>query len=172
MNVERCISLHNEIVRHGWVGSGRSADSLASHSKPWFQVFGEEAEAERSALSPDLVQFLEQVQIPRVEEEGFYTEFFYWVQGLSHPEYMFEFEGMLWDYDYKNDKDEEGNGEEEEGEGEGDEEEEEIEEDQGDEEEEGIKEDQGDEEEEGNEGRRLVLYAAAHFDTGHIFGLM
>ena len=170
MNVERCISLHNEIVRHGWVGSGRSADTLASHSKSWFQVFGEEAEAERSALSPDLVQFLEQVQIPRVEEEGFYPEFFYWVQGLSHPEYMFEFEDMLWDYDYKNDKDEEGNGEEEEGEG--DEEEEEIEEDQGDEEGEGIEEDQGDEEEEGDEGRRLVLYAAAHFDTGHICGLM
>ncbi|KAI4605107.1 hypothetical protein J4E83_010843 [Alternaria metachromatica] len=114
MNVERCISLHNEIVRHGWVGSDRSPDTLASHSKSWFQVFGEEAEVERSALSPDLVQFLEQVQIPRVEEEGFYPEFFYWVQGLSHPEYMFEFEDMLWDYDYKNDKEEEGNGEEEE----------------------------------------------------------
>ncbi|KAI4643339.1 uncharacterized protein J4E79_011280 [Alternaria viburni] len=59
MNVERCISLHNEIVRHGWVGSGRSPDTLASHSKSWFEVFGDEAEVERSALSPDLVQFLE-----------------------------------------------------------------------------------------------------------------
>ncbi|KAI4614255.1 uncharacterized protein J4E87_009653 [Alternaria ethzedia] len=149
MNVERCISLHNEIVRHGWVGSGRSPDTLASHGKSWFQVFGEEAEAERSNLSPDLVQFLEQVQIPRVEEEGFYPEFFYWVQGLSHPEYMFEFEDMLWDYDYTNEQEKEGNGEEEE---------EGYEEGEGDEEEEGIEEDQGDEEEEGDKGRRLVLY--------------
>ena len=157
MNVERCISLHNEIVRHGWVGSGRSPDTLASHSKSWFEVFGDEAEAERSNLSPGLIQFLEQVQIPRVEEEGLYPEFFYWVQGLSHPEYMFEIEDMLWDYDYENDKEEEGKGDEDGG---------------GDEEEEGIEEDQGDEEEEGDEGRRLVLYAAAHFDTGHICGLM
>lgn len=133
MDVERCISLHNETVRHGWVGSGRSPDTLASHSKSWFEIYGEEAEAERSNLSPYLIQFLEQVQIPRVEEEGFYPEFFYWVQGLSHPEYMFEFEDMLSDYD--DDKGE-------------------------------------DEEEEGDEGRRLVLYAAGHFDTGHICGLM
>jgi len=148
MNVERCISLHNEIVRHGWVGSGRSPDTLASHSKSWFEVFGDEAEAERSNLSPNLIQFLEQIQIPRVEEEGFYPEFFYWVQGLSHPEYMFEFEDMFWDYDYKNDGDETH--------------EEEVEQEEGDE----------DEDETGDEGRRLVLYAAGHFDTGHICGLM
>ena len=148
MNVERCISLHNEIVRDGWVGSGRSPDTLASHSKSWFEVFGDEAEAERSNLSPNLIQFLEQIQIPRVEEEGFYPEFFYWVQGLSHPEYMFEFEDMFWDYDYKNDGDETH--------------EEEVEQEEGDE----------DEDEAGDEGRRLVLYAAGHFDTGHICGLM
>ena len=154
MNVERCISLHNEIVRHGWVGSGRSADTLASHSKSWFEVFGDEAEAERSNLSPGLIQFLEKIQIPRIEEEGFYPEFFYWVQGLSHPEYMFEFEDMLWDYDYTNDK-EEGNGEK-----------------KGNGEEEGNGDEEDIEEDEGDEGRRLVLYAAAHFDTGHICELM
>ncbi|KAI4950244.1 hypothetical protein J4E91_004900 [Alternaria rosae] len=101
MDVERCISLHNEIVRHGWVGSGRSPDTIASHSKSWFEIYGEEAEAERSNLSPYLIQF------PRVEKEGFYPEFFYWVQGLSHPEYMFEFEDMLSDYDDNKSEDEE-----------------------------------------------------------------
>ena len=63
---------------------------------------------------------------------------------------MFEFEDMLWDYDYKNDGDETH--------------EEDVEQEEGDEDE--------DEDEAGDEGRRLVLYAAGHFDTGHICGLM
>ncbi|CAN9232060.1 unnamed protein product [Alternaria alternata] len=68
MNVERCIELHNEIVQHGWVGSGRSPETLTSQSKSWFQLHGEKAEAARSDLSAELIQFLEQAQDPYAQE--------------------------------------------------------------------------------------------------------
>lgn len=133
MNVERCIFLHNKIVQHGWIGSGRSPESLAAQSKTWFEIHGEEAEAVRSDLSPDLVQFLEQAQIPYGTEGESCLDFFYWSGGLSDQEYMFEFEDFLWQYDYAENEHEKC---------------------------------------EGDERRRLVLYGAEHFRTGHICGLM
>lgn len=97
MNVERCIELHNEIVKHGWIGSGRDPETLNSQCKTWFELHGEEAETARSDLSPDLIQFLEQAQIPYGREGESCLEFFYWASGLSDPGYMFEFEEMLWE---------------------------------------------------------------------------
>ena len=89
MNVERCIELHNEIVQHGWVGSGRSPETLTSQSKSWFQLHGEKAEAARSDLSAELIQFLEQAQDPYAQESETCLSFFHWVSGLSGPSYMF-----------------------------------------------------------------------------------
>ncbi|KAF7675694.1 hypothetical protein GT037_006413 [Alternaria burnsii] len=116
MNVERCIELHNEIVQHGWIGSGRSPETLTSQSKSWFQLHGGKAEAARSDLSAELIQFLEQAQDP-----------------LSGPGYMFEFEDLLWPCDYEA---------------------------------------RTGEKQKDIRRRRLVLYQAGHFGTGHTCGLI
>ena len=80
MDVERCLALHNEILYYGWVGSGRSLGSLESTCKSWFETFGEEAEAVRSNLTPDLIRFLEHARfVNDPESELKDTFFFYWV---------------------------------------------------------------------------------------------
>lgn len=63
MNAERCIALHNETMHYGWVGSGRSPGSLESTCKTWFDTFGDEAEAVRSDLGPDLIKFLQHARV-------------------------------------------------------------------------------------------------------------
>jgi hypothetical protein len=88
MTVERCVVLHNEILQHGWIGSGRSPDQLAANCTHWFDYYGAKAEAVRPNLDPDLIIFLERALLPNVEE----FSFFYWVNSLAGPEYMFEFE--------------------------------------------------------------------------------
>jgi hypothetical protein len=92
MNVERCLALHDEILRLGWVGSGRSLESLESNCKTWFDMYGAEAEAFRSKLAPDLVEFLEHARIMCDAESGGDLFFFYWVQNLASPEFMIELE--------------------------------------------------------------------------------
>jgi hypothetical protein len=93
MDVERCIALHNEILRYGWVGSGRSPESLESGCRTWFDTFGEEAEAIRSDLAPDLIRFLEHARFIRDPESK--VNFFYWVQNLASPEYMLQMSDMF-----------------------------------------------------------------------------
>jgi hypothetical protein len=88
MDVERCVVLHNEILQHGWIGSGRSPDQLAANCTHWFDYYGAKAEAVRPSLDPDLIIFLERALLPNVEE----FSFFYWVNSLAGPDYMFEFE--------------------------------------------------------------------------------
>lgn len=56
MNVSRRIELHNEIVRLGWEGMGRSPDDF--HPQTWFEHHGQVAQNARGKLSPDLVAFL------------------------------------------------------------------------------------------------------------------
>ncbi|CAO2656576.1 Nn.00g053790.m01.CDS01 [Neocucurbitaria sp. VM-36] len=90
MNVERCIALHDEILRQGWVGSGRSPESLESTCKTWFDTFGDEADAVRSDLAPDLVKFLTHARVVYDPEFGVDLHFFYWVQNLASPDFMFE----------------------------------------------------------------------------------
>jgi hypothetical protein len=92
MNVERCIELHDEILRLGWVGSGRSLESLESTCKTWFDLHGDEAEAFRSKLAPDLIRFLEHARTMHDAKSGEDLFFFYWVQNVASPEFMFEME--------------------------------------------------------------------------------
>ena len=96
MNVDRCIALHNEILRHGWVSSGRRLESLDSTCKTWFDTFGDAAEAIRPQLSPDLVRFLEHARVIQDPETGADLCFFYWFKKLAGPESMFkQAEGWL-----------------------------------------------------------------------------
>lgn len=98
MNVERCIALHNEILKHGWIGSGRSAAQFEDGCKTWFEseAIHDQTEAVRAVLVPDVVRFLEHARIvcgPAVD-----LSFFFWVRGLAGPEFMFEFEELLVPY--------------------------------------------------------------------------
>ncbi|CAN9200651.1 unnamed protein product [Alternaria alternata] len=96
MNVDRCIALHNEILRHGWVSSGRRLESLDSTCKTWFDTFGDTAEAIRPQLSPDLVRFLEHARVIQDPETGADLCFFYWFKNLAGPKSMFkQAEGWL-----------------------------------------------------------------------------
>lgn len=91
MQVERCVALHNEILRHGWIGSGRNADTFETNCPSWFDYCGTHAEAVRNDLAPDLMEFLKQARIP-VLPSGSEFSFSYWVAGLAGPELMFESE--------------------------------------------------------------------------------
>lgn len=81
-DVERCIALHNEIVMHGWVGSGRDPANFTG--KNWFDRVGDPADRTRDRLSTPLTRFLEGALIT---DEPNYS-FFYYVYGLSYPEGM------------------------------------------------------------------------------------
>jgi hypothetical protein len=90
---ERCAALNNEIIRRGWIGSGRSLDTLETVN--WFQYYGQGAEDCRHFLLPDLVAFLEQAQM--IKNDNQFCLFFY-VTGLFGPDRMWEtFEWMVED---------------------------------------------------------------------------
>jgi hypothetical protein len=81
MNIERCVSLHNQILRIGWTGRGLDAASLG---QSWFDIYGSAATAVRDQLSPDLIAFLQQAWA--VDNDH---SFFYYVNGLHHPSSLF-----------------------------------------------------------------------------------
>jgi hypothetical protein len=81
MEVERCISLHNEILRIGLEGSGKDANALG---QSWFTRHGEHAADIRNRLSPELIAFLNGAQ--EVEDNH---SLFYFVAGLQDPSTMF-----------------------------------------------------------------------------------
>jgi hypothetical protein len=78
MNVTRCIELHNEIVRLGWEGMGRSPDDF--HPQTWFEHHGQAAQTARTSLSPDLVAFLQGAY-----EVTSSTNFHYYASALLYP---------------------------------------------------------------------------------------
>jgi hypothetical protein len=84
MEVDRCVELHNEIVRLGWEGLGRDASSRPPAT--WFEFYGAEAETVRGSLSDDVKAFLEQAH-----QVGEGQSLFYYVGALSHPSLIFDF---------------------------------------------------------------------------------
>jgi hypothetical protein len=80
LDYERCSILHNYILQVGWIGSGRSFESLPRRS--WFDVHGEAAEAQRDKLDQSVTNFLERAY----ETDWTQHKFFYWVRGLSLPD--------------------------------------------------------------------------------------
>jgi hypothetical protein len=105
MNIERCVALHNEILKYGWLNSGRSAEDFNSKCKTWFDTYAESSEHFEpehfqnalTHLSPDLIRFFKQAW--DFWEPGF--QFFYWVRGLSSPDFMvqmsehFKYRGIM-----------------------------------------------------------------------------
>src|SRR3954452_22858279 len=96
MNVERCIELHNEILRHGFVNSGHDSSQFEKATEPWISYFGNRGRAILSDITPELGQFLQQARIIFTEpgEDGPYS-FFFWVNNLAVPEEIFEYEDMF-----------------------------------------------------------------------------
>jgi hypothetical protein len=76
MNVERCVALNNEILRYGWVHSGRDPALFESLCPPFFD---ESSPANRVGRTPDLISFLEQA---RTCGSNSWFSFHYWVGNL------------------------------------------------------------------------------------------
>jgi hypothetical protein len=70
MNVGKCVALHNQIFKYGWLGSGRTIEDFEQECKPWFDLWGDEAEALRNTLSPNLVAFLERTFVTNVDHSS------------------------------------------------------------------------------------------------------
>jgi hypothetical protein len=85
MDVDKCVVLHNKILKHGWLGSGKTIKDFERECQTWFDHFGEEAEALRTTLSPDLLTFLRGAHITPLDHS-----FFYYVSGLYSPSAFFE----------------------------------------------------------------------------------
>jgi hypothetical protein len=95
MDVDRCVELHNKILEHGWVQSGKSKEDLERNRKTWFDYHGDEAEAIRDVLSPDIFAFLERAYV--MDCEGGHA-FFYYVGGLFSPSLVHEI-SEIFDHD-------------------------------------------------------------------------
>lgn len=79
MNIDRCVSLHNEIFRLGCEGMGYNFSEFKT--KNWFEVMGEVgAEEKRPLLSKEIIKFLERVHANNE------WNFAYWVDAILPPE--------------------------------------------------------------------------------------
>jgi hypothetical protein len=59
MDVDKCVELHNKILKHGWLRSGKTIEDFEQKRQTWFDQHGDQAEAVAELLSPDLIAFLE-----------------------------------------------------------------------------------------------------------------
>jgi hypothetical protein len=85
MDVDKCVELHNKILKHGWLESGKTTEDFERDCKTWFDHWSEEADALRNTLSPDLVAFLERAYVTNTDHS-----FFYYVDGLWSPNMLIE----------------------------------------------------------------------------------
>jgi hypothetical protein len=78
LDVERCVELHNAILEHGWLSSGRSVEDFESQCPPFYEhapeIFDEKCNASLKA-------FLLGARERRSGAEGDFS-FFYNVSGL------------------------------------------------------------------------------------------
>lgn len=96
MNVERCIELHNKILRHGWVHSGHDISQFETVARSWMSHFGDDELGILPDLVPEVRQFLQQARIVFNEPDksgGF--SFFFWVDNLAAPGNFFAVEEMV-----------------------------------------------------------------------------
>ena len=82
MDVDKCVELHNKILEHGWLHSGKTIEDFGQKRQTWFDQHGDQAEAISDLLSPDLIAFLERAY--EIHCDGAHS-FFYYVGGLAGP---------------------------------------------------------------------------------------
>lgn len=87
MDTDRCVALHNAILEHGWIASGRSAADFEANTRTWWTEYGASTDVGR--LHPSLRAFLTQA---RVVPYGYQpdTSFFFNVRGLLVPSRFWE----------------------------------------------------------------------------------
>lgn len=102
LDYERCAALHNAIVRHGWIASGRSPDDLPLETCWGSDEEGREADADR--LQPSMIEFLKRAyntELPDTEPlynfQSRSYKFFYFLDGLVEPQ-GHEFYALLNDF--------------------------------------------------------------------------
>ncbi|ROV90899.1 hypothetical protein VMCG_09974 [Cytospora schulzeri] len=83
---ERCTTLHNFLVKYGWVGAGNLLRDLTHAS--FFEKHGDDAEELRDRLQPQVTSFLTSIIIPE-------ETFFIWVEGVSEPSEMLQAEQLI-----------------------------------------------------------------------------
>ncbi|KAI0851204.1 hypothetical protein F5Y00DRAFT_16984 [Daldinia vernicosa] len=88
LDYARCAALHNKLVEYAWAAEGREINDLERHS--FFHHYGEQANEIRRRLDPALVAFLESIIL--ADE---LPPFFFWVEGISPPEFMFASDDIL-----------------------------------------------------------------------------
>ncbi|OTB10788.1 hypothetical protein K445DRAFT_322683 [Daldinia sp. EC12] len=84
----RCAALHNKLVEYAWVAEGRHISDLRRRS--FFEYYGDQANEIRERLDSTLVTFLESIV---VAED--LPPFFFWVEGISSPAFMFFYSDTL-----------------------------------------------------------------------------
>lgn len=85
MDAERCAALHNAILSHGWVASGRLAADFPRTTWWQAQVTDENVEVLTERLHASVVEFLKRSY--DVPEE---VHFFYYLPGLNSAQGMLE----------------------------------------------------------------------------------
>jgi hypothetical protein len=79
MNVEHCVRLHNEVLRHGLVHSGRDPTLFEDQCPLYFDQPNSSRPVTREGRTQDLIRFLEQARVTG-NNDSFY--FHYWVLNL------------------------------------------------------------------------------------------
>jgi len=91
LDYERCATLHNAIVKHGWSASGRSLDDLPLMT--CWEASEEEWEEGTDRLQPSMIEFLKRAYTELPDTEPLYNfqsrdyKFFYFLDGLVGPQH-------------------------------------------------------------------------------------
>jgi hypothetical protein len=85
MDVDKCVTLHNKILRLGYLGSGKSVEQFEQECRPWLDCIGDDIEKVSGKLTSDLLAFLEGAYMG-----GDRHAFFFYVGGLNGPSCLFE----------------------------------------------------------------------------------
>lgn len=78
LDIERCAELHNAILEHAWLSSGRSAGDFQSQCTPFYERATEEIDEK---CTPSLKAFFQSTRAVQPGTNGF--SFFYNVSGLD-----------------------------------------------------------------------------------------
>lgn len=91
MEVDRCVKLHNEILRESWTTNGRNHEQFGC-LRTWTEFYDHRAREIRPDLNTDLYAFLSGALVADD------LHFFYWVDNLSIPEELFYSNELVMDF--------------------------------------------------------------------------
>lgn len=91
MDVNACVKLHNRIVQHA-LGSLPNPREITAHFG-WFEFHGGGSENERESLTPEIVEFLENIEVIDVDANLSFTP---QIRGVAQPQEIRGAEDELW----------------------------------------------------------------------------